>query len=101
LDFRLTPQQELFKKTVREFCEEKIAPRSREIDEKADLIPEDIIKEMVELGIFGVTIPEQYGGSASPGEEIIYATLAVHELARAELSMSLPVYTLLNLAGAT
>jgi acyl-CoA dehydrogenase len=97
LDFRLTPQQDLFRKTVREFAEEKIAPRSREIEEKADLIPEEIINEMVELGIFGITIPEQYGGSASPGEEIVYATLAVHELARAELSMALPVYTLLNL----
>jgi alkylation response protein AidB-like acyl-CoA dehydrogenase len=66
MDFKLTPQQELFKKTVRAFCDEKIFPRSREIDEKADLIPEDIIKEMVDLGIFGVTIPEEYGGSASP-----------------------------------
>jgi acyl-CoA dehydrogenase len=97
LDFRLTPQQELFKKTVRGFCEERISPRSREIDEKGEIIPDDIIKEMVELGIFGVTIPEEYGGSASPGEELVYATLAVHEVARAELSMSLPVYTLLNL----
>jgi acyl-CoA dehydrogenase len=97
LDFRLTPQQELFKKTVRGFCEEKISARSREIDEKGEIIPDDIIKEMVELGIFGVTIPEEYGGSASPGEELVYAMLAVHEVARAELSMSLPVYTLLNL----
>jgi len=97
LDFRLTPQQELFRKTVRGFCEEKVFPRSREIDEKAEVIPEEIIKEMVELGIFGVTIPEEYGGSASLGEEMIYATLAVHEVARGELSMSLPVYTLLNL----
>jgi acyl-CoA dehydrogenase len=97
LDFRLTPQQELFKKTVRGFCEEKISPRSREIDEKGEIIPDDIIKEMVDLGIFGVTIPEEYGGSASPGEELVYATLAVHEVARGELSMSLPVYTLLNL----
>jgi acyl-CoA dehydrogenase len=97
LDFRLTPQQELFKKTVRNFCEEKIFPRSREIDEKGEIIPDDIIKEMVELGIFGVTIPEEYGGSASPGEELVYAMLAVHEIARGELSMSLPVYTLLNL----
>jgi len=97
LDFRLTPQQELFRKTVREFCEEKVFPRAREIDEKAEAIPEDIIKEMVDLGIFGVTIPEEYGGSASPGEEMVYAALAVHEIARAELSMSLPVYTLLNL----
>ncbi|HXZ98044.1 MAG TPA: acyl-CoA dehydrogenase family protein, partial [Candidatus Acidoferrum sp.] len=97
MDFRLTPQQELFKKTVRGFCEEKVAPRSREIDEKGEIIPDDIIKEMVDLGIFGVTIPEEYGGSASPGEELVYATLAVHEVARGELSMSLPVYTLLNL----
>ena len=97
LDFRLTPQQELFKKTVRAFCEEKVFPRSREIDEKEAGIPEEIIKEMVELGIFGVTIPEEYGGSASPGEEMVYAMLAVHEIARGELSMSLPVYTLLNL----
>ena len=97
MDFRLTPQQELFRKTVRGFCDEKISPRSREIDEKGEIIPDDIIKEMVELGIFGVTIPEEYGGSASPGEELVYAMLAVHEIARAELSMSLPVYTLLNL----
>ena len=97
MDFRLTPQQELFRKTVRGFCDEKIFPRSREIDEKGEIIPDDIIKEMVELGIFGVTIPEEYGGSASPGEELVYAMLAVNEIARAELSMSLPVYTLLNL----
>jgi acyl-CoA dehydrogenase len=87
----------LFKKTVRSFCDEKLFPRTREIDEKEAGIPEEIINEMVELGIFGVTIPEEYGGSASPGEEMVYAMLAVHEIARGELSMSLPVYTLLNL----
>ena len=57
MDLRLTAQQELFRKTVRAFCDEKVFPRAREIDEKAQSIPEDIIKEMVELGIFGVTIP--------------------------------------------
>jgi acyl-CoA dehydrogenase len=97
MDFRLTPEQELFKKTIREFADEKLFPRSREIDQRAEGIPAEIIKEMVDLGIFGVTIPEEYGGSASPGEEMVYATLAVHEIARGELSMSLPVYTLLNL----
>jgi len=97
MDFRLTPQQELFKRTVREFAEKNITPRSREIDQKAQGIPEDIIKGMVDLGLFGVTIPEEYGGTANPGEELVYAMIAVHEIARAELSMSLPVYTLLNL----
>ncbi len=97
MDFRLTPQQELFKRTVREFAEQVIAPRSREIDQKAQGIPEEIIKGMVDLGLFGVTIPEDYGGTASPGEEMVYADIVVHEIGRAELSMSLPVYTLLNL----
>lgn len=97
MDFRLTPQQELFKRTVREFAEKNIAPRSREIDQKAQGIPEEIIQGMVDLGLFGVTIPEEYGGTANPGEEMVYAMITVHELARAEMSMSLPVYTLLNL----
>ncbi len=97
MDFRLTPQQELFRRTVREFAEKEIAPRSREIDQKAQGIPEEIIQGMVDLGIFGVTIPEEYGGTANPGEEMVYAYLAVHEIGRAEMSMSLPVYLLLNL----
>ncbi len=97
MDFRLTPQQELFKRTIREFAEKNIAPRSREIDQKAQGVPEEIIQGMVDLGLFGVTIPEEYGGTANPGEELVYAMIAVHEIGRAELSMSLPVYYLLNL----
>lgn len=97
MDFNFTPEQELFRRTVREFAESVIAPRSREIDQMAAGIPEDIIRGMAELGLFGVTIPEAYGGTASPGEEMVYAMITVHEIARAELSMSLPVYTLLNL----
>ena len=97
MNFRLTTEQELFRKMVREFCEAKIAPRSREIDDSDANLPDDILQEMADLGIFGVTIPEKYGGSAMPGEEVVYANIAVHELARAELSMSLPVYTLLCL----
>jgi acyl-CoA dehydrogenase len=97
MDYRLTTEQALFQKTVREFCEAKIAPRSRAIDDSDANLPDDLLKEMADLGIFGVTIPEQYGGSAMPGEEMVYANIAVQEVARAELSMSLPVYTLLCL----
>lgn len=97
MDFRLTQEQELFRRTIREFAEKNIAPRAREIDQKAQGIPEDILKGMIDLGLFGLTIPEQYGGTANPGEELVYAMVAVHEIARAELSMSLPVYYLLNL----
>jgi acyl-CoA dehydrogenase len=97
MDFNLTEQQRLFKQTVREFAEKSIAPRTREIDRNANGIPEEIIQGMAKLGLFGLTIPETYGGSAVPGEEIVYAMTAVHEIARAELSMSLPVYYLLAL----
>jgi acyl-CoA dehydrogenase len=97
MEFRLSHEQELFKRALREYCEKNIAPRSREIDEKEAGIPDDIIKGLAELGVFGCTIPEKYGGSAQPGEEMQYATIAIHELGRAELSMSLPVYTLLTI----
>jgi acyl-CoA dehydrogenase len=97
MDFRPSTEQELFRKAVREFAEKKVMPRAREIDEKEAGIPDEIIAEMAELGIFGVTIPEEYGGSAQPNEGLQYARIAIEELGRAELSMSLPVYTLLCL----
>jgi acyl-CoA dehydrogenase len=97
MEFRLSAEQELFKRMVREFCEQNIEPRSREIDDKEAGIPDDLIQGMADLGIFGVTIPEKYGGSAPEGEEMSYANIVVQELARAEMSMALPVYTLLCL----
>ncbi len=97
MDFKMSREQELFKRAVREYCEKNVAPRAREIDEKEAGIPKDIIKGLADMGVFGCTIPEKYDGSAQPGEEMQYANIAIHELARAELSMSLPVYTLLTI----
>jgi len=95
MDFTLSAEQELWKSTVREFAEQKLEPIARKIDDEWHRIPDEIIDEMADLGIFGITIPEEYGGCAVPGEEMQYAVITIHELARAELSMSLPVYTLL------
>jgi acyl-CoA dehydrogenase len=97
MEFRLSAEQELFKRMIREFCEKNVEPRSREIDDKEDGIPDDIIQGLADLGIFGIVIPEKYGGSAPEGEEMTYANIAVHEIARAEMSMALPVYVLLCL----
>jgi acyl-CoA dehydrogenase len=97
MDFRTTSEQQLFKKAVREYCEKYVAPRSREIDEKEAGIPDDIIKGLADIGVFGCTIPEKYGGCALPGQEMQFANVAIHELGRAELSMSLPVYMLLTI----
>ena len=95
MEFRLTAEQELWKNTVREFAEAEIEPISRKIDAEWEAIPDELINKMADLGIFGVAIPEEYGGMAMPGEEMQFARITIHEIARAELSMSLPVYTLL------
>jgi acyl-CoA dehydrogenase len=97
MEFRLTAEQELFKRMVREFCEKNVEPHSREIDDKEAGIPDEIIQGLADLGVFGIVIPEKYGGSAPEGEEMTYAVIAVEELGRTEMSMSLPVYVLLCL----
>ncbi|MCX6005326.1 MAG: acyl-CoA dehydrogenase family protein, partial [Chloroflexi bacterium] len=97
MEFRMPREQEIFKRAVREHCEKFVAPRSRDIDEKEAGIPDDILKGLADIGVFGCCIPEKYGGSAQEGEEMQYANIAIQELSWAELSMSLPVYTLLTI----
>ncbi|MFV2067296.1 MAG: acyl-CoA dehydrogenase family protein [Pirellulales bacterium] len=97
MDFRLSAEQSLFQRTVREFAQRNLEPRSREIDTAHAGIPDELIQGMAGLQLFGVTIPEAYGGAAMPGEENVYGVLTIRELARADLSMSVPVYTLLCL----
>jgi acyl-CoA dehydrogenase len=96
MDFRLTPEQEQFKMALRAHCERNIAPVSREIDERADGIPDEIIRGLADMDVFRLTLPEEYGGLV-PGEEMTYANIAIQEIARADMSMSVPVYTLLCL----
>ncbi len=95
MDFRLTTEQEHFRAFLREWLEKNLTPISRSIDADANGIPEHIIEGLADLGVFGVTIPEEYGGCAVPGEELIFGMIAIHELARADLSMSVPDYALL------
>ena len=83
MEFRLSTEQELFKQTLREFCEKNVEPRSREIDDNENGIPDDIIQGLADLGVFGIIIPEKYGGSAPEGEEMTYANIATQEIARA------------------
>jgi butyryl-CoA dehydrogenase/short/branched chain acyl-CoA dehydrogenase len=67
---------ELFRTTVRRFARERIAPRVREMDEKA-VFDKGLLKEFFELGLMGVEIPEEYGGSAGT---FFQALLAIEEL---------------------
>ncbi|RPF55873.1 acyl-CoA dehydrogenase [Aquisalibacillus elongatus] len=78
MNFELTKEQEMIRKMVRDFATEKIAPRAIDIDVNAKF-PEDLFKEMGELGLLGIPFPEEVGGSG--GDTVSYA-LAAEEIAR-------------------
>jgi len=54
--------------TIRDFVKNELIPRENEVVEK-DKIPDDIVQQMRELGLFGLTIPEEYGGLGITMEE--------------------------------
>src|SRR5436305_8242708 len=80
----LSEDQELFKRTVREFAEREIAPVAAEHDE-AETFPQENVKKMGKLGLMGLTVPTEYGGTGAGPVE--YA-LAVEEIARADAAHS-------------
>ena len=94
MDFSYTNEQELWRKTVREFAQKKIKPRVREIDTNKK-IPEEIIKEMGELGLMAPTASSEYGGADL---DWIMAAIAAEELGRADISLAIPVLYLVEAA---
>ncbi len=80
----LTDIQQEILKTVREFVDDKILPVATELEHK-DEYPTDIVEGMKDLGLFGLTIPEEYGGL---GESLLTYALVVEEIARGWMSVS-------------
>ena len=80
----LTDVQEEILKTVRQFVEEKILPVAQELEAR-DEYPTEIVEGLKELGIFGLVIPEEYGGL---GESLLTYALVVEEIARGWMSVS-------------
>jgi butyryl-CoA dehydrogenase len=79
MEFLLTEDQELFRRTVREFAEKEIAPVAAQFDE-AEQYPAENVRKMGELGLMGLTVPEEYGGAGVGATE--YA-IAMEEVSRA------------------
>ena len=69
----------MFQEMVRGFAQKEVAPRAAEVDEEARF-PAETIKKMGELGLMGVTIPEEYGGA---GADTVCYVIAVEEISRA------------------
>ncbi|WP_290051760.1 acyl-CoA dehydrogenase family protein [Amycolatopsis solani] len=80
----LTDVQSEILATVRQFVDKEVIPHAQEL-EHADTYPADIVEGMKEMGLFGITIPEEYGGL---GESLLTYALVVEEIARGWMSVS-------------
>jgi len=87
VDFDLSDEHDLLRKTVREFAEERIAPVAEELD-REHRFPYEIVSELAELGLMGIPIPEEHGGAG--GDTLSYA-IAIEELTRVDSSVAITV----------
>jgi short-chain 2-methylacyl-CoA dehydrogenase len=87
LDYDPTPEQELVRSTVREFAQERIAPVAAELDRESRF-PYELVTELAQLGLMGMTIPEEYGGA---GADTVSYAIAVEELTRIDSSVAITV----------
>src|SRR2546425_11421024 len=79
-----TDEQKAITEMVRQFADEQILPNAEHYDHE-DKFPEPIVEQMKELGLFGVTIPEDYGGM---GLDLTTYAMIVEELSRGWISIS-------------
>ena len=93
MNFQLTPEQQALRRSVREFAEAEVKPHIMDWDEAQNL-PDEIIRKVAELGLFGIIFPEDLGGS---GMGYIEYAIAVEELARVDPSVALLVAAQISL----
>jgi short/branched chain acyl-CoA dehydrogenase len=87
LNFELSEEHELIRRTVREFATQRVAPVAEELDREARF-PYELVAELAELGLMGMTIPEEYGGA---GADTLSYAIVVEELTRIDSSLAITV----------
>jgi len=85
LNFDLDQEHELVRSTVRDFAQDRVAPVAEELDREGRF-PYDLVAGMAELGLMGMTIPEEYGGG---GADTLAYAIAVEELTRIDSSVAI------------
>jgi len=95
MDFELNEEQQMMQRMVRDFAEKEIRPISQEID-KSETFPWDTIRKMGDLGLMGLTVPEEYGGC---GADALTYAIAVEEVSRVSgsVGITLAAHTSLGL----
>jgi len=97
MDFELSAEQEMVRKTAREWVDKEVVPRARDADREESLDPE-VVRQLGELGFLGAVIPEEYGGM---GLDNLSYCLIIEELGRGDSSVRGVVSVNVGLVGKT
>lgn len=89
MDFQLSEEQKMFKQSVHDFADQRLAPLVQDWDEKDEAMDRNILSQYLDMGLLGITLPEKYGGA---GLTTFDAILAIEELARVSPIAALPVF---------
>src|SRR5215207_11719316 len=87
MNLDLEREHELVRDTVREFALEEVAPVAEELD-REKRFPYEIVAQLAELGLMGMTIPEEYGGA---GTDTLSYAITIEELTRIDSSVAITV----------
>ncbi len=87
MSFELSPEHESFRGVVRDFAEKQVAPHVAQWD-REHFFPVDLVHQMGELGLFGLTSPEEYGGAGEDGD-FTSLCVAIEELGRVDQSIGI------------
>jgi short-chain 2-methylacyl-CoA dehydrogenase len=87
MNYELTDEQELLRRTVRDFAESRVAPVAEELD-REERFPYELVAELAELGLMGIPIPEEHGGA---GADTVSYAIAIEELTRIDSSVAITV----------
>ena len=85
MDFDLTAEQQRWRTLARDYAQGTIRPRAEQLD-REQRFPYDIVADLARLGLLGLTLPEEYGGS---GGDFLSYCLAIEEISRADTSVGI------------
>ena len=97
MHFEESDEEKMFRDSVHEFAQRYVAPVWKTYDDKTHEIPRDLVKRMGEQMLWAPTVSEEYGGA---GLSMTMACIAAEELAKADLSIALPVMYLVEASWA-
>jgi short/branched chain acyl-CoA dehydrogenase len=87
MNYELTDEQQLLRRTVRDFADSRVAPVAEELDREGRF-PYELVGEMADLGLMGIPISEEYGGA---GADTVSYAIAIEELTRVDSSVAITV----------